>query len=169
LITALNDVIKLVISIVASFAAGGIGGISTFRAIPTWYATLKKPPKTPPNRAFGPVWTTLYILMGVSVFLVWRDGLGSDVARIAFTLFWVQLALNSLWSFVFFGRKSIGDGAITIVILWFLILATTVASFRVSTLAGSLLIPYLIWVAIASYLNIGVWWLNKPAKQKKGI
>jgi benzodiazapine receptor len=160
----LNDIIKLVISIVASLAAGGIGSISTFKAIPTWYATLKKPPKTPPNRAFGPVWTTLYILMGVSVFLVWRDGLGSNVARIAFTLFWVQLALNALWSFVFFGRKSIGAGAITIVILWFLILATTVASFRVSTLAGSLLILYLIWVTIASYLNIGVWWLNKPAK-----
>lgn len=160
----MNDIIKLVISIVASLAAGGIGSIFTFKAISTWYATLKKPPKTPPNRAFGPVWTTLYILMGVSVFLVWRDGLGSDVARIAFTLFWVQLALNALWSFVFFGRKSIGGGAITIVILWFLILATTVASFRVSTLAGSLLIPYLIWVTIASYLNIGVWWLNKPAK-----
>jgi translocator protein len=164
----LNDVIKFIISIVASFAAGGIGSISTFKAIPTWYAALKKPPKTPPDRAFGPVWTTLYVLMGVSVFLVWRNGLGSDVARIAFALFWVQLALNALWSFVFFGMKSIGGGVITIVILWFLILATAVASFRVSTLAGSLLIPYLIWVTIASYLNIGVWRLNKPAKQNKG-
>jgi benzodiazapine receptor len=165
----LNDVIKLTISIVASFAAGGIGSISTFKAIPTWYATLKKPPKTPPNCAFGPVWATLYVLMGVSVFLVWRNGLGSDVTRIAFTLFWVQLALNALWSFVFFGRKSIRGGVITIAILWFLILATTVASFRVSTLAGSLLILYLIWVTIASYLNIGVWWLNRPVKQEKGI
>ena len=165
----MNDVIKLIISIVASFAAGGIGSVFTFKAIPTWYAALKKPPKTPPDRAFGPVWTTLYVLMGVSVFLVWRNGLGSDAARIAFTLFWVQLALNALWSFVFFGMKSIGGGVITIVTLWFLILATAVASFRVSTLAGSLLIPYLIWVTIASYLNIGVWRLNKPAKQKKGI
>ena len=165
----MNDAIRLVISIVACFAAGGIGSVSTFKAIPTWYATLKKPPKTPPNRAFGPVWTTLYVLMGISVFLVWRNGLASDVARIAFTLFWVQLALNALWSFVFFGLKSIKGGVITIVVLWFLILATTVASFRVSTLAGSLLIPYLAWVTIASYLNIGVWWLNKPAKQEKGI
>ena len=164
-----NDVIKLIISILASFAAGGIGSIFTFKAIPTWYATLKKPPKTPPNRAFGPVWTTLYILMGVSVFLIWQNGLGSGGARIAFTLFWVQLALNALWSIVFFGMKSIGGGVITIVILWFLILATAVASFRVSTWAGALLIPYLIWVTIASYLNIGVWWLNKPAKQKKAI
>ncbi len=140
----MNDVIRLIISIGASFAAGGIGSISTFKAIPTWYATLKKPPKTPPDRAFGPVWTTLYVLMGISVFLVWRNGLASDVGRIAFTLFWVQLALNALWSLVFFGMKSIVGGAITIVTLWFLILATTVASFRVSALAGSLLIPYLI-------------------------
>jgi len=107
--------------------------------------------------------------MGISVFLVWRNGLASDVVRFAFTLFWVQLALNALWSFVFFGLKSIRGGVITIVVLWFLILATTVASFRVSTLAGSLLIPYLAWVTIASYLNIGVWWLNKPAKREKGI
>ena len=163
----MNDVIKLIISIVACFAAGGVGSVSTFKVIPTWYAALKKPPKTPPDRAFGPVWTTLYVLMGVSVFFVWRTGLPSDVARIAFTLFWVQLALNALWSFVFFGLKSIAGGVITIVILWFLILATTVASFRVSTLAGSLLSPYLIWVTIASYLNIGVWWLNKPAKPQK--
>jgi benzodiazapine receptor len=77
--------------------------------------------------------------------------------------------LNALWSFVFFGLKSIKGGVITIVVLWFLILATTVASFRVSTLAGSLLIPYLIWVTIASYLNIGVWWLNKPARQKTDV
>jgi len=163
----LNDVIKLIISLVACFAAGGIGGISTSKAIPMWYAALKKPPGTPPDGAFGPVWTTLYVLMGVSVFLVWRNGLASDVARIAFTLFWVQLALNALWSVVFFGLRSITGGMITIVTLWFLILATTVASFRVSTLAGSLLIPYLIWVTVASYLNIGVWRLNKPAKQQR--
>jgi len=165
----LNDVIKLIISIVACFAAGAIGSISTFKAIPTWYAALKKPPKTPPDRAFGPVWATLYVLMGVSVFLVWRSGLAGDAARIAFTLFWVQLALNALWSVVFFGRQSIGGGVIIIVTLWFLILATTIASFRVSTPAGSLLIPYLVWVTIASYLNIGVWRLNKPAKQDRGI
>ena len=165
----LNDVVKLIISILASFAAGGIGSIFTFKAIPKWYASLKKPPKTPPNRAFGPVWTTLYILMGVSVFLIWQNGLGSGGARVAFTLFWVQLTFNALWSIVFFGMKSIRGGMITIVILWFLILATAVASFRVSTWAGALLIPYLIWVTIASYLNIGVWWLNKPAKQKKAI
>jgi len=160
-----NGVIKLVVSILASFAAGGIGSIFTFKAIPTWYAGLKKPPYTPPNRAFGPVWTSLYILMGLSVFFIWQKGLTTNGALLAFILFWVQLALNALWSVIFFEMKSQGGGVITIIILWLLILATIITSFRVSTWAGALLIPYIVWVSIASYLNIGVWLLNKPTKQ----
>ena len=161
----LNDIIKLVISIIASFAAGGIGSLFTFKAIPTWYAGLKKPPYTPPNWAFGPVWTTLYILMGISVFLVWQNGLATNGALLAFTLFWIQLALNALWSIIFFGMKSKGGGVITIIVLWLLILATMITSFRVSEWAGALLIPYIVWVSIASYLNIGVWLLNRSTKQ----
>ena len=160
-----NDVIKLVVSILASFAAGGIGSLATFRAIPTWYAGLRKPPYTPPNWAFGPVWTALYILMAVSVFLVWQNGLATSGALLAFTLFWIQLVLNALWSIVFFGMKSKGGGVITIMVLWLLILATMIASFRVSGWAGALLIPYILWVSIASYLNIGLWLLNRPARQ----
>ncbi len=128
----LGSVVKLIVSILASFAAGGIGSLFTFKAIPTWYAGLKKPRYTPPNRAFGPVWTTLYVLMGVSVFLVWQTGLANNGALLAFVLFWVQLAINALWSIIFFGMKSKGGGVITIIILWLLILATIVASFRVS-------------------------------------
>ena len=161
----LNSVIKLVVSILASFAAGGIGSFFTFKAIPTWYVGLKKPPYTPPNWVFGPIWTTLYILIGISVFIVWQNGLAISGALLAFTLFWTQLVLNSLWSIVFFGMKSKGGGVITIIVLWFLILATMITSFRVSGWAGALLIPYIVWVSIASYLNIGVWLLNKPAKQ----
>jgi tryptophan-rich sensory protein len=160
-----NDVIKLVISILASFAAGGIGSLFTLKAIPTWYAGLRKPPYTPPNWVFGPVWTTLYILMGISVFLVWRNGLAISGALLAFTLFWIQLTLNALWSIIFFGMKSKGGGVITIIVLWLLILATMITSFRVSVWTGILLIPYIVWVSIASYLNTGVWLLNKPAKQ----
>ena len=156
-----NSVIKLVVGIVASFAAGGIGSLFTFKAIPTWYSSLKKPPYTPPNWAFGPVWTTLYILMGISVFLVWQQGLDTSGTLLAFILFWIQLVLNALWSVIFFGMKSKGGGVITIIVLWFLILATVVASFRVSSWAGALLIPYILWVSIASYLNIGVWTLNR--------
>jgi translocator protein len=161
-----NGVIKLVISILASFAAGGIGSIFTFQAIPTWYAGLKKPPYTPPNWAFGPVWTALYILMGISVFLIWKNGLDINGALLAFTLFWIQLVLNALWSIIFFGIKSKGGGVVTIVVLWLLILATIIASFRVSGWSGVLLVPYIVWVSIASYLNIGVWMLNRSAKQK---
>ncbi len=162
-----NSVIKLVVGIIASFAAGGIGSLFTFKAIPTWYAGLKKPPYTPPNWVFGPVWTILYIMMGISVFFVWRNGLSASSAMLTFILFWGQLSVNALWSVIFFGMKSKGGGVITIITLWFLILATIVASFRVSTLAGVLLIPYVVWVSVASYLNIGVWLLNKPPKQVK--
>jgi translocator protein len=164
-----SSTIKLIVSILATFAAGGIGSLFTFKAIPTWYAGLKKPQFTPPNRAFGPVWTTLYILMGVSVFLVWQKGLATDGVLLAFVLFWIQLAINAIWSIIFFGMKSKGGGVITIVVLWLLILATMVSSFRVSIWAGVLLIPYIVWVSIASYLNVGVWILNKPAKQSTTI
>jgi translocator protein len=160
-----NNIIKLIISIVASFAAGGIGSLFTFKAIPTWYPGLRKPPYTPPNWAFGPVWTTLYILMGISVFLVWQKGLDTSGAILAFVFFWIQLVINALWSVIFFGMKSKGGGVITIIILWLLILATIVTFFRVSSWAGALLIPYIVWVSIASYLNIGVWVLNKPTKR----
>jgi benzodiazapine receptor len=160
----LSDIIKLIASILASFAAGGIGILFTFKAIPTWYAGLKKPPYTPPNWVFGPVWTTLYILMAISVYLIWQKGLAVNGALLAFTLFWVQLALNALWSIVFFGMKSKVGGVITIIVLWLLIMATVITSFRVSGWAGALLIPYIVWVSVASYLNIGVWLLNKTAK-----
>ena len=162
----LNNVIKLVVSILASFAAGGIGSLFTFKAIPTWYAGLKKPRYTPPNRAFGPVWTTLYVLMGISVFLIWQKGLSTNGALLAFVLFWIQLAINAIWSIIFFGMKSRGGGVITIIVLWLFLLATIIASFRVSGWAGTLLIPYIVWVTIASYLNIGVWILNKPSNQR---
>ena len=160
-----NSIIRLVVSIVACFAAAGIGSLFTSKAIPTWYGGLKKPRYTPPNWAFGPVWTILYILMAVSVFLVWREGLATPGVMLAFTLFWVQLVFNDLWSVIFFGRKSKGGGIIVIVILWLLILATIVTSFRVSVWAGALLVPYILWVSIASYLNVGIWVLNRPVRR----
>jgi len=153
------------VCIVASFAAGGVGSLFTVKAISTWYAGLKKPRYTPPNWVFGPVWTALYILMGISAFLVWQEGLNTDYATLAFILFWVQLSINAIWSVVFFGIRSEVGGVITIIVLWFLILSTIIASFPVSSWAGALLIPYISWVTIALYLNIGIWWLNKPAKR----
>jgi len=165
----LSSVTKLIVSILASFAAGGIGSLFTIKAIPTWYARLKKPPYTPPNWVFGPVWTTLYILMSISIFLVWQKGFGNHDALPAFVLFWIQLAVNAIWSIIFFGMKSIFGGVVTIIVLWLLILVTMVTSFRVSAWSGALLIPYIVWVSIASYLNIGVWMLNKTTEQRKAV
>jgi translocator protein len=156
-----TDVIKLIVSIVVCEGAGGIGAIFTTPAISTWYAKLKKPDFTPPNSVFGPVWITLYLLMAVAVFLVWRGGLGQKGAWAAFTVFWIQLALNILWSVVFFGFKSPFGGVVLIIILWIAILVTIILFFRISPVAGGLLIPYIIWVSIAANLNIQVWLLNR--------
>src|SRR4030042_391785 len=155
-----DTIVKLVICILSCFAAAGFGSIFTAKAIPDWYRGLKKPRYTPPNRVFGPVWTVLYILMAISVFLVWQKGLSAPGVTIAFTLFWIQLVFNALWSYVFFARRSIVGGIINIIILWLLILATIITSFPVSPIAGILLIPYILWVSIATYLNIGIWMLN---------
>jgi len=156
-----SDIVKLIVSIVACQAAGGIGAIFTTPAIQTWYAGLKKPAFTPPNSVFGPVWITLYLLMGVAVFLVWREGLSEEGVTTAFIVFWVQLMLNILWSIVFFGRKSLFAGIIVILLLWTTILANIILFFGVSPIAGGLLIPYIIWVTIAANLNAQVWILNR--------
>jgi len=155
------DIVKLIVSIVACEGAGGIGAIFTTPAIPTWYAGLKKPAFTPPNSVFGPVWITLYLLMGIAVFMVWRVGLNQEGVAIAFTIFWIQLALNILWSVIFFGLKSISGGMALILLLWIAILVNIILFFGVSPIAGGLLIPYIIWVSIAANLNIRIWILNR--------
>jgi benzodiazapine receptor len=155
------DIVKLVVSIVACEGAGGIGAIFTTPAIPTWYKSLKKPSFTPPNSAFGPVWITLYLLMGIAVFLVWREGLSQEGVIIAFIVFWVQLILNILWSVIFFGLRSLFGGMVVILLLWIAILVNIILFFGVSPIAGGLLIPYIIWVSIAANLNIQIWRLNK--------
>jgi len=156
-----DTAIKAIVSLLACFAAAGVGSLVTYKAIPTWYAGLSKPRGTPPNWAFAPVWSTLYVFMAISVFLVWRKGLASPGVPLALALFWTQLTFNALWSLVFFGTRSKGGGVLVIAVLWLLILASIITSFRVSAWAGALLIPYLAWVSIATYLNVGVWWLNR--------
>jgi translocator protein len=155
-----RDLGKLIASIALCEGAGGIGSIFTVNSIPTWYAMLEKPPFTPPNSVFGPVWITLYLLMGISVFLLWRRGVKEPGVMPAFIVFWVQLAVNVLWSVVFFGFQSIVGGVALVAALWLLILLTIILSFRVSKLAASMLIPYVAWVSVATYLNIGIWMLN---------
>jgi tryptophan-rich sensory protein len=156
-----KDIWKLVVSVVASLAAGGIGSIFTREAIPTWYATLEKPAFNPPNWLFAPVWTLLYILMGVAAFLVWRKGLENRQVRTALIVFLVQLVLNALWSVVFFGLESPLYGLVVIAALWVAILFTTLMFYRISRVAGVLMLPYLLWVTFAAVLNESIWLLNR--------
>lgn len=155
-----DDIKKLIVSIAACHGAGGIGAYFTTPKITTWYATLEKPAFTPPNAVFMPVWLTLYTLMGIAVFLIWRKGLRAEGVKLAFTLFWVQLALNAVWSVVFFGFESLIGGFIIILALGIILLITILRFFKVSKVAGGLLIPYICWIGIASYLNASILILN---------
>lgn len=141
-----------------SFIAAAIGSAASIRAAP-FYTQFVRPDWAPPSDLFGPVWTILYLLMGIAAWLVWRVG-GFHAARTALTLFLVQLAVNALWSWLFFGWHLGSVAFADIVLLWVLIVATLVAFWRVRPLAGALLIPYLMWVSFASALNYSVWQLN---------
>ena len=155
-----RDIIKLIVSIVACQCAGVIGSIFTAPAIPTWYAALEKPPFTPPSWLFAPAWITLYLLIAIAAFLIWRQGLGEEGVKSALGIFLVQLVLNALWSVVFFGLQSPLYGMVVIIALWVAILLTILRFFRLSTAAGALLLPYILWVSFAAVLNISIWVLN---------
>jgi tryptophan-rich sensory protein len=141
-------------------AAGAMGSAFTARAIPEWYAALQKPPWTPPDRVFGPVWSALYLMMGLAAWLVWRKA-GWTGATTALALFCVQLVLNVLWSALFFGMRAPGAAFIEIVLLWVMIAATLVSFWKITPAAGALLAPYLLWVAFAAALNLAVWRMNR--------
>jgi benzodiazapine receptor len=155
-----RDIIKLVVSIVACQCAGLIGSVFTTPNIPTWYATLEKPIFTPPSWLFAPAWITLYLLMAIAAFLIWRRGLAHEGVKCALIVFLVQLVLNALWSVVFFGLQSPLWGMVVILALWVAILLTTIKFFKLSVAAGSLMLPYILWVSFASALNISIWLLN---------
>jgi tryptophan-rich sensory protein len=151
-----NNVVGLVLWVLAALAAGWIG--SNFMP-GEWYASLAKPSWNPPSSVFAPVWTTLYVLMGVAAWLVWRE-VGFSGARLALSLFIIQLVLNALWSYLFFGLQRPMIAFIEIIVLWCAILATLVSFWKVRPAAGALLIPYLCWVSFASALNYQLWRLN---------
>jgi len=154
------EILKLVVSVLICQFAGVIGSFFTTPSIPTWYATLNKPFFTPPSWLFAPIWITLYTLMGISAFLVWRKGMSHRNVRTASIVFAVQLILNVLWSAVFFGLRSLLGGLIAIVILWIAILFTILNFHKISRTAELLLIPYILWVSIAAALNFSVLILN---------
>ena len=153
--------LRLLISLVAPLLVGGLSGLATARSVTTWYPALRKPPFNPPSWVFGPVWTALYLLMGIALYLVWREGWQRPEVRAAMVLFAVQLALNGVWSLLFFGMRSPALALADVVLLWVAIVATTVAFWRVGTTAGALLLPYLAWVTFAAVLNASLWWLNR--------
>lgn len=173
----INNTLKLIIAIFVSELAGVIGSVFTASSIPTWYAGLNKPALNPSSWVFGPVWTTLFVLMGIAAWLVWRKldgkqrnggiaavapGLSSNdkKIKIALGIFVGQLVLNTLWSIIFFGLQNPGAAFVEIIFLWLAILATITVFARISRPAAWLLAPYILWVSFASYLNFAIWTLN---------
>jgi tryptophan-rich sensory protein len=155
----LRDTIKLIISIGISLATGILGGLVTTPNLP-WYDTLQKPFFSPPNWLFGPVWIVLYILMGIALYLVWREIDSNKEAKTGIILFIAQLVFNFLWSYLFFGLHSILLSTLAIVILLALILLTTFKFYKVSKNAAYIMVPYILWVSFATILNISYLLLN---------
>jgi benzodiazapine receptor len=154
-------ILKFVISIILCQSAGLLGSFFTIPAIPTWYATLNKPVFSPPNWLFSPVWISLYTLMGISLFMVWNKAEKRPYHRKALTFFFIQLALNALWSVFFFGLQSPWAGLIEMAFLWSALVMTIYYFFKLSQWAGILLLPYLVWVSFAFVLNFSLWVLNR--------
>ena len=161
------DSLRLGISIAFPLIAGVIGSIFTSQSVSTWFQTIEKPSFSPPNWFFGPVWTTLYVMMGISLFLIWRATDSTSFPKYrrtrkvaAFIAFGIQLILNVLWSFLFFGLRSPQLAFVEIIILLISIVATIVIFSRISKLAAILMVPYAGWVTFASFLNLQIWLLN---------
>lgn len=157
----LNTALRLLIAIGVCEAAGIVGALFTTPSISTWYTTLTKPALNPPAWIFAPVWTTLYLLMGIAAFLIWQKGLKKKEVKTALLIFIGQLLLNGLWTILFFGFHQIFFALIEIVLLWCAILASIVTFSKLSRSAAYLLVPYLLWVTFATYLNAAFWILNK--------
>lgn len=148
-------------SLVFPFVAGAIGSAATYPNLSGWFDSLEKPAFSPPGAVFGPVWTTLYLLMGTAHFLVEKSEAEPAAKRAANNLYGLQLGLNALWSVLFFGRRSPGAALLEIVLLWVAIVLTIAAFARISRLAALLLVPYLLWTSFATVLNAAIWRLNR--------
>jgi tryptophan-rich sensory protein len=156
----IKKIILFFVSIAIPLLAGFIGSMSTSSSVSSWYQTINKPVFNPPNSVFGPVWTTLFILMGVSLYIVWSKGLKKKGVKKALGVFGIQMLLNIAWSFLFFGLRSPLLGLIEIVVLWSAILYTIILFYRISKTASYLLIPYILWVSFAAILNFAIFLLN---------
>jgi translocator protein len=149
--------VRLIICTTVCLAAAGLGSLVTAPAIRSWYVGLRKPSWTPPNWLFAPVWTVLYLMMAFAAWLVWRQ---AGLTAVPMQFFLLQLALNVVWSVLFFGLRRPDFAFGDIVLLWSAILATSIEFWKVVPAAGWLLLPYLIWVTFAAVLNFSIWRLN---------
>ncbi len=155
-----QKIFRFIVSFVLCQGAGLIGTVFTVGAIQNWYVYLNKPEFSPPNWLFGPVWTILYTLMAVALFLVWQTGLTNRLTKTAFWVFIGHLAVNALWSVLFFGLKSPALALIDIVLLWILIVVSMSLFYKIKKVTFWLLLPYLLWVTFATFLNFYIWKLN---------
>lgn len=155
----MKNIFKLFVSILIPLVIGFLGSFFTASSVDSWYTTINKPSFNPPGWIFAPVWTTLYILIGLSFYLVWRKNFGEDRKKVI-AVYSLQLLFNLLWSMLFFGLKSPLLGLIDIIVLLVFIIANTIVFYKISKTAGYLLIPYLLWVSFASVLNFSIFLLN---------
>jgi translocator protein len=156
----MNNYLKLFISILIPLLVGGLSGFFTTSGVSGWYAMANKPSFNPPNWIFAPVWTTLYILMGIAFYLVWESTATASVKQTAIILFAVQLTLNFFWSIIFFKFQLTGWAFIEIITMWVAILFTILWFRKISSTAAWLLVPYICWVSFATVLNNSIWRLN---------
>lgn len=157
----MTQALALVVAVLLPLAVGGLGSLATFGAVREWYPTLVRPSFAPPTWVFGPVWTALYLMMGLACWLVWRHGIARPEVRSALVLYGVQLVFNLAWSWLFFGLRQPLLALLDIGILLALVALTAFRFDAVSRAAAGLMLPYLAWVTFATVLNAGFWWLNR--------
>lgn len=158
----MNKYVKILLFVVTSIAVGYLSGMATQSSVTTWFPTLIKPSFNPPSWVFAPVWSLLYTLMGVAAGLVWnRIDFEKEAVKKALVFFVIQLALNALWSILFFGIRNPFLAFIEIILLWLMIYETYVQFGKIDKIAGYLFVPYILWVSFAAVLNGSIWWLNR--------
>jgi tryptophan-rich sensory protein len=160
----MNKYTRILIVVVTCLAIGYFSGMATQSSIKTWFPTLVKPSFNPPNWIFAPVWSMLYIMMGIAAGLVWNRlefSNDKELVKKSLVFFAIQLGLNALWSVLFFGLRNPMLALIEIVLLWLMIYETYIKFGKIDKIAGYLFLPYLAWVSFATVLNASIWWLNR--------
>jgi translocator protein len=156
----MTNTVKLIIAIIIPLAVGATSGFFTASGVGSWYQTINKPSWNPPSWIFGPVWTTLYVMMGIALFLIWKSDAPDTQKRTAMLLFAVQMVLNFFWSFIFFKQHQMGWALVEIIAMWVMILLTIFSFAPISKTAAWLLVPYISWVSFATILNYTLWKMN---------